>query len=711
MTVHAPHELLAMLMELCDGSRSWSDVVASLGKRWPVDTVTAFMSRLVMEAVLVEAGELWARWSEVAQLPQQHATVATEAKIAALPARAQSRLLPGEGLWAEAVRSRKNALAVTLDKRESFRTFTDEALSQEALCSILWAAHGVTRAPATAGVPWHRTSGSGGNMHSARWFVAVLRALPLEAHGGTALPPGVYEARFHQLGGVSLKRVPGHAQDAWRCLRDPRVLRYASALLLPVYDIAIPAQKYGNRATLFALIEAGQCLQNAQLMATSLGAASVLRGDTSAEETLALAGLDRRGAACWVPVPGMVVGARPSVDQRARQAADDHLRVSRSMQAPGSGGFAFAAFAPAPQLAGSGRAASAPEAMTKAEAEAWERLGWATPSRVFEARVTELESPLQPQHIVAYSPRQYASGGFAFKPFVARRAYLWGEALDTESGRSHAVLADCLHALDSLPSKHRRYAYTNASTSGVAAGIRFEDALMRATLELIERDAFVCSWLTGAAPACVEPDSLPREAQRRIAGLRSEGLDITVLDLANAWCPVLAVFGQSHSLPFTAITAAAAFSPEHALRKALDEAEGRFGHARHFPAAQPGDNAMRAIERYYRDARTYRRSDFFAQAALSTRFRSVGRGCAHNWDALQSRLRAEGLRLYAADITPQGAAADQGRTPLHIVRAFVPGLVPIWFHRGTQPQGMPKFNRSASARGGRPGGHFFHPFT
>lgn len=716
VTVRAPRGLLTEVMRLCDGSRAWTEVLSGLGGHWSIETVAAFLLSLVDEQVLVEASEVWAHWSDVAQLPQPAPIGTTADEIATLHHQAQARLLPDEGAWHEDLRTGRNPLAAMLLQRESCRTFDDHPISLETLCSILWATHGVTRSSGSTRSNWHRTVASGGNMHSARWFVAVLRDLPSQDGGLTAA--GLYEARFHVSGGASLEQIGYDPYLAWRCLSDPRVLRYASALLLPVYDAAVPGRKYGNRATLFAAIEAGQCLQNAQLMAVSLGAAAIVRGDTIASEVLTLARLNPAGAARWLSMPGMVLGARPSELQREQQQADLRFKVAPNLQPAGtgmSGTFAFAA-SPAlpdgPRLAGSGRAEDPRLAMTKAEAEAWERLAWATPAGLFEACWSDLDQPVAPQELIAYAQHQYASKDLSYEPFSPRRAYLWKTVVDIESGHAHAILGECVHAHHALPSRFRKRAYTSASTSGVAAGTSVEDALMRATLELIERDVFACTWLSGAAPARVDPHSLPRTLVHRLERLADTGMDVVALDLGNEWCPVIALFGQATGLPFTAITAAAAFDAEQALFKALQELEGRFAHALAFPPAS-GDSSdpMRMIERFYRHRSTFRRSDFFTQASATISVARIGQQCPRNWPELKQRILADGFRLLAADITPDGAAVDQGRRAIHVVRAFVPGLVPIWFQPSTQPAGMPRFMRSAATHGKRPPSLFVHPFT
>lgn len=717
VTVRAPGPLLHEVMTACDGSLPWAGVVTRLGKRWATPEVEAFLGQLAAQRVLVEASELWAHWSDLVHSPC--AMAAGPEVIAQLHKRADSRLLPGKGRWLPAVAKRSNRLAALLAGRESTRTFEDLPLSAETLCSILWAAHGVTRPFDGEPGNWHRTVASGGDMHSARWFVAVLRELPAASAGEEPVPAGVYEARFHREGGASMRAIDAPVSRAWQCLGDPRVLRFASALVLAVYDVAHPARKYGNRATLFATMEAGQCMQNAQLMASELAAAGTLRGDTIAAAALAMLGLRQHDQGHWMVMPGLVLGARPTLKQRTQQQLDRwlHFGPSQPGQAAGESlAFAFTARPALPRerlpFATSGRAEAPELAVAKAEAEAWERLGWAEPSGLVESRIGELPAALLPQELVAYSTRQYANPQFPFRAFSTRSRHLWKQALDVASGNIGFALADCLYPGSALPPPYSSRLYTGTSTSGMAAGFTVDEALERATLELIERDAFVCAWLAGRAPSAIDIGTLPRTAARRITALQASGLRIVVQDLSTRWAPVISIFAQDDRLPLTATTAAAHLCVEQALSKALDEVEGRVANARRFAAPRAGTgNPLREIERYYRQARSFRRSDFFAAGPATMPFGEVGQEACHTWSQLKARMHADGARLHCVDMTPSRAALEQGRRPIQVVRALIPGLVPIWFGRGTQPEGMARFISSTRTAGERPRGFYTHPFT
>jgi len=732
VAVSAPGPLLREILRLCDGRMAWRQVAAALARQWSRPSVEAFLGQLARDGMLVEAGECLARWTDLGQVPAVSSRVAPAQELPLLHRMAQAQLRPGIGLGVGVLPASAQSLADVLRQRQSERTFADAGLSANALCTVLWAAHGVTRPAADLSRGSHRTVASGGHMHGARWFLFVLRPLAADQSGGVATAPGLYEALFHVEGGVSLRLLVPDARGAWRALLDPRVLRYASALLLPVYDIAVPARKYGNRATLFAHLEAGQSLQNAQLMATALGLAGVVRGDTVAAAVLEvlegyLSAARRGPLRHWIPMPALVLGAKPSALQLVLSERDNWVQVRPACRpmtqeaAAGTGGFAF--FAGPIALGGasvysSGRGAEPALALRKAEAEAWERKAWATLGpKVVEGRLRDVSGAAAPHGLVAYAPRQYATRGFPLRPFSSRARYLWLEALQVGSGRSLHVPAECVLALSTLPRAMRDRAYTNTSTSGMAAWTDAEGALCRATLELIERDAFARCWIARASPPMLATASLPQPQRKRIEAL--EGLDhrVAVLCLARVPVPVFSVFVQHRQRPFTAITAAADFDAECALAKALDEAEGRAAHADTFPA-RPLARAAQVlgtaeVNRYYQTPRFHRRADFHAASTAREDFSARVEGACRDWAGLQGWLAAQALDLIAVDLTPEGAALDQGRTPLKVMRALVPGLIPIWFHHGLEPAGMPAFIAAQGAVPAprRAAAPFVHPFT
>lgn len=142
---------------------------------------------------------------------------------------------------------------------------------------------------------------------------------------------------------------------------------------------------------------------------------------------------------------------------------------------------------------------TAEDAAWIAVAEATERFaaGDSKEKRLVRASANELKGDwLAPDSVVAYSDTQYLRQP-QLATFNPENTHSWvqGAALDR---RPVWVLADLVYYpfrddTSALP-------YTFASSSGVAAGRSYEEARDRAQLELIERDRFMYTWISGTSP-------------------------------------------------------------------------------------------------------------------------------------------------------------------------------------------------------------------
>ncbi len=118
------------------------------------------------------------------------------------------------------------------------------------------------------------------------------------------------------------------------------------------------------------------------------------------------------------------------------------------------------------------------------------------------------------------------------------------------------------------------------TSNGLAAGATRADASMRAAVELIERDAFMISWLARlpgrriALDDSIDPGT--REVARQIAE-RGARLELYLLDVGLAVPTILAVgFGDGRRWPGATVAMAAHLSPRAAIRKAVLE-QGHVG--------------------------------------------------------------------------------------------------------------------------------------
>ena len=695
LRVTAPSEFLRAVQSSCDGKTAWAEVRDRLSARWPADEVDACLSTLLEKGALAEAAHSLALHAQIGWTPQPLAAPLTQAEDLYAMKEEVRRRLEEDSDGASRLRPAKTPLMELLLERGSVRTFDDKALPLQSMINILWALYGVSREDAES---VRRTVPSGGALYGLRWFVALMK--PLEGHSS-----GLYEIKYHATGAeggeLSLCQRPGQAAGAWSTLLTPAVLSHAHAVIYPVVDLHFIGKKYGNRALTLALIEAGHALQNGALAAQYEDAATIVRGDTVELEVLSLFGLDE----ALYPLPAMALGTRPSAEQKhLANAASESVPVrsvpNHSQLLPLQTRIAVAGPIQIGRNAdylgwAAGRSEDARLATVKAEAEAWERIGWSTPPASLQrARFDELDNAVDPRRLVGYSPQQYAREGFPYAPFSLRRRYPWTKGVSAKDGAEVSVMAQCVYALSSLDAADARLPYTNASTSGVAAYTDMQAARCRALIELVERDAFSRAWLARVPPDLIEESDLPVSFRQRLGRLRQAGYTVSLHVLESRHLPVAAIFVQHRQAVFTALTTGAGFQLEESLESALSEAESRVQqqHGKPQPAAQIQPEEMRLAEHhgdYFRTRHGLRKADWFAAAerrpAASVK-NAAGR-FPNSGTALLDHFLDQGQQVYFCDLTPPAASIDQGRTPLYVARALVPGLIPLWFGYGTEPLG------------------------
>lgn len=144
------------------------------------------------------------------------------------------------------------SLTHVLATRRSVRAFRNEAIDDEALGQLLWAAQGINDG--------HRTAPSAGALYPLTIYVAdargVWRYVPVD----------------HAL--VRERADDRRSAIARACFGQDAVSG-APILLVVTAELAITAHKYGSRAERFAALEAGHATQNVLLTATALDLGAV----------------------------------------------------------------------------------------------------------------------------------------------------------------------------------------------------------------------------------------------------------------------------------------------------------------------------------------------------------------------------------------------------------------------------------------------------
>lgn len=707
--VAAPASLLRNVVALCDGTRSIDEALQQLPASGDRAEFAEFLQFLLAQGALIDANLATATAARYAFQGSPFGLAASSRLTNQICRRFlwNDEAAPSE-LPAATVPVGPVPLDEAFEARLSTYTFDETELGADTLHALAWSLAGVVRTEHER-VGWvtpRRTIASAGGMQLIRIYLALQQAVG-------PYTPGVYRVTYPSERTVSLARVGDEAGRLPRAFGKPWEVAFATGAVFLAADPALAALRYRNRALQYLFMEAGAILHNGGLSAAPLGLGYATIGGYYENVVAGLCGLAEGelvlGSAIFGPRPTAaqlrLVDHTPEIDfawvdgASARFAMPFHLARARVRTAEEERPYTW------------GRDTDARLACLKAVAEAIEREGFREPRGIVEAPLTDLPGALDPRAVVRYDARQYADQRFPYQRFDPAHRHAWAAGIDLRDGAPVRVLAELVFARASLAAAGHATdrPYTQVTSSGCAAGADADDAARRALLEVIERDAFMRHWLAQRPGRIVPLARIPKPVAVRLAAVGAAGCRVAVQRLDSPWAHVCMVSAQHEGLHFTTMGTAAAGDFATAMAGALDELEARVyawlhGHA---PAiVRPQDVATTEHHfELYGLKRHFRRADrvlFPAADDAPPLGRLPARLRIDSTGALVARLGAHGLRPIAVDITPARNGVDQGRRRLTVVKALVPGLLPMSFGHGREPRGMLEHVHPAST--------FPHPF-
>lgn len=338
-------------------------------------------------------------------------------------------------------------------------------------------------------------------------------------------------------------------------------------------------------------------------------------------------------------------------------------------------------------LVGSGKGLSAVDALLGAVGEAVERYS-ASRFRVAEtcrSRLADLDGPaLDPRALCLYDDWQYEQPGFPFARFSADRPLPWTEAHWLDGGGP--VWVPALPTFFNFPAPPEEY-FCQVSSNGLAAGGSLDDAALRAVFELVERDAFMLSWMARRPGRRLMPDDtldpgvgeVIRQLARR--GARTE---LYLLDVGLGLPTVVAIaFGDGREWPGATVALATHASPGVALRKAVLE----LGHVspyirrlmvggeRPVPACPEEVRTLEDHALYYVPPERARAFDFLRDGSALLPLAELAGPATVSREECAARLAAGGVRVAIADVT----SPDVATGPFRVARALGTDMQPIDF--------------------------------
>jgi ribosomal protein S12 methylthiotransferase accessory factor len=308
---------------------------------------------------------------------------------------------------------------------------------------------------------------------------------------------------------------------------------------------------------------------------------------------------------------------------------------------------------------------------------------------------------LGPADLPLFHPDQ--PGPVRYPRFTGELPIAWTTARSATAGDPVRVPA-CLTFSPFYPFHRDRGEQTigPSITTGLASALDHRDAVVRGACEVIERDAFNITWLNRLPVPRIAVASAPRLAavfrERFDRDYLSWSLHALATD-TGVPCVLCIVIDHGREPAMVCTGGAAALDPEQAAIKALVEAAQTREWAK-FLGLRPNPYVFEAdwsnVDDFDKHVLLYAHGDmrhaveFLLAAPDECRVSDLGPPAPGSADEAHERVlaavRGVGSELVAADLT----SPDVGECGYHVVKAFIPGMVPLEGDHSHRMLGSPR---------------------
>jgi ribosomal protein S12 methylthiotransferase accessory factor len=349
---------------------------------------------------------------------------------------------------------------------------------------------------------------------------------------------------------------------------------------------------------------------------------------------------------------------------------------------------------------GVGKGATESEAMLAAVGEALERY---CASHAYEQAMhcapwaTVREGAIAPPELVLYSNRQYEQKNFAYGRWAPEDAIRWVPVCELPIGQQ--VFAPATLVFLAWPNPRANDSFTAATSNGLAAGPDLDWAILNGLCELIERDAFLITWMARLPAPKIQFGSLPALGNSIREHYASWGIEIHVFRMCTdlqAHIMMAIAIDRTGSGPRALVGLGCHLNPGTALLKSLLEVcQIRPAEVRRYRENPPAERLKR-----YQDVKTL--EDHSAYLSVPERLGEFAflleNGCNQSisdlpdystgnlksdLDRCVEILREAGCRVVYADLTTPDLAGYR----IRVVRTLATGLQPIHFGYGEERLG------------------------
>ncbi|MBI4305581.1 MAG: YcaO-like family protein [Chloroflexi bacterium] len=324
---------------------------------------------------------------------------------------------------------------------------------------------------------------------------------------------------------------------------------------------------------------------------------------------------------------------------------------------------------------------------------------WVPPGSRVLASYRELRGPAaRPLRFALFHDAQYADPGFPYVPFNESTRVAWTQGIDLATGAITWLPSQLVYLHHDPGDLETRVSYS--TSSGLACEQTHDKAVLKALLEVLERDADMLVWYCRMAPPRIEISDDPvlsrlEAAYFRVYGVRHVAFDLSAIHRVPT---VLAmVTDEDPTTATAAFGSACALEPRTAWLKAVTEAYHtrtwavQLRRTRQDLLSAPAD--VRSLEdhvRFYSNPANLRHLEFLWGSPIVRTIAEIPSlpvmSPREAIDYIANELRASEICAVAIDVT----APDVREAGFSVARVISPELCKLDVSYGTRYLGGPR---------------------
>ncbi len=290
-----------------------------------------------------------------------------------------------------------------------------------------------------------------------------------------------------------------------------------------------------------------------------------------------------------------------------------------------------------------------------------------------------------PSDIINYADFQYSDILFPYKIFNPLSNYNWICAKNFINNEKVFIFSE--HILFT-----QNPIYVANTSSGCSAHVNKNKAIHHAVHELIERDAFMIYWLNKLDRPRINLNSLPESIIFRVKNIQNLGYRLTINDTSMGIAPVIMVALQDIDGCYVTSGLASLYDFEAMFSSALSEVEVSLLHilnSKKIVQKKLKPETVKSLvqhEELHQQIMYQKDTSFIFESSKEISFKNFMITYKDEKDIIKTILD-KGFDLYVVDATDWeiDVLLPEHR---HIVRAIIPGLVPLSFGYHKEPLGM-----------------------